>query len=67
MDVVCPTEFSYVTVLGRPVSRGEVVTVDDELGDQLVAQGWTLRPAATKPSTTKVPPIESVPTPAEQE
>lgn len=41
MKVTAPQAFSHVTPLGRPVEAGEEVEVDDELGAQLVAQGWT--------------------------
>ena len=40
MKVIAPKDL-HVVPLGRKVERGEVVTVDDDLGAQLVAQGWT--------------------------
>ena len=41
MKVVSPQDFSWVTPLERPAAKGEVVEVDDVLGAQLVAQGWS--------------------------
>ena len=40
MKVTAPADFSHVTPLDRGVAKGEQVDVDDELGAQLVAQGW---------------------------
>lgn len=41
MKVASPADYSHVAPLGRPVAAGEVVEVDDELGAQLLEQGWT--------------------------
>lgn len=42
MKVIAPESFSFVTPLGRPVDEGEEVDVDDDLGAQLLEQGWRL-------------------------
>lgn len=46
MKVVSPADFSHITPLGRPVEKGEEVDVPDDLGEQLLAQGW--KPAYRK-------------------
>lgn len=47
MRVRSPQDYSHVAPLGCPVEKGEVVEVDDELGVQLVAQGWSKAGRAT--------------------
>lgn len=51
MKVTAPQSFSHVTVFGRPVEQGEEVDVTDELGAQLIEQGWT----TTTPTSDKTP------------
>lgn len=50
MKVTSPATFSYVTPLGRGVERGDEIEVPDQLGNQLVAQGWKARTASKKSS-----------------
>lgn len=50
MKVVSPANFSHVTPLGRPVEKGEEIEVDDELGEQLCAQGWSAKSKTAKPA-----------------
>jgi len=52
MRVVAPQDFGYVTPLDRAVDEGEVVEVDAELGETLVAQGWK---RAGKPKSNTEP------------
>lgn len=53
LRVTCPADFSHVVALDRPVAKGEVVDVADELGDALVLQGW--KPERPKKSTSAKP------------
>jgi len=58
VKVTAPQDYSHVTPLARPVAAGEEVEVDDVLGEQLIAQGWTAtrsRSPRPKPSTEGTP------------
>lgn len=65
MKVTAPKDFSHVTPLGRPVAAQEEVEVDDTLGEQLIAQGWTAarsrspRPKPSLEGTTPEAPAEA--------
>lgn len=48
MKVTAPADFSHVTPLERGVAKGEEVDVPDDLGAQLVAQGWKARTSPKK-------------------
>lgn len=52
MDITYPGPHEGVDILalGRTVARGETITVDEALGEQLVAQGWA---PADLPKTAK--------------
>jgi len=56
MQVIAPTDLSWVTVLGRPVNAGEVVDVDEEVVEALLEQGWK---QAKKSATNKHAPTEA--------
>jgi hypothetical protein len=54
MKVTSPADFSFVTPLARPVEKDETVEVDDELGAQLLAQGWKPAGKSVLPKPTQV-------------
>ena len=60
MKVVSPGDFSHVTPLDRPVEKNEVVDVDDELGAQLLAQGWKAAPVKGAKGADKSEPAPEV-------
>lgn len=41
MKVVAPADYVHVVALDGPVTEGDIVTVTDDVGAALVAQGWT--------------------------
>lgn len=54
MKVSPPVAYGFTVALGGPAEPGEVYEVDDELGAQLVAQGWS-EPAPKKQAKTPAP------------
>lgn len=62
MKVTSPADYSHVTPLDRGVEQGETVDVSDELGAQLIEQGWTAEKAKGGPvgkAGTVGPPSDS--------
>lgn len=57
MRVVAPADL-VLSRLQVEVKRGESIEVPDEIGSQLIAQGWT-EPKAPKADTPKAPKAKS--------
>lgn len=55
--LIAPADKSWVAVLARDVKQGDIVGVDDEHVDGLVAQGWT-RPKTRKTDKPAAPAAE---------